>query len=72
MAATHLAVWRSKSGRTQEALAKELGVSSMTVSRWETGERKISAKRLPKVVKLTGIPARDLRPDLARTFEGAN
>lgn len=42
-----------------------LGVSKPTVSRWESGERKIADELLGKVVEVTGIPARQLRPDLA-------
>ena len=41
----------------------------MTVSRWETGERKIGVKNLADVAKLTGIPKRELRPDLAESME---
>lgn len=57
--------YREATGKTQEALAKELGVSPNTVWRWEAGERKIETAKLPKVSELTGIPKRELRPDLA-------
>lgn len=56
---------------TQEALGKELGVSGQTVWRWENGDRQVSRKLLGKISKFTGIPARELRPDLAKVFEGA-
>lgn len=67
MADNHpLAAYRFINGRmTQEALAKELGVTGVTVSRWETGERNIDVDLLPRVSRFTGIPASALRPDLA-------
>lgn len=51
---------------SQTDLAKLLGVTRPTVNRWEAGRRKIDDDKLPEVVKLTGIPAYILRPDLAR------
>ncbi|MDQ5979573.1 MAG: helix-turn-helix protein [Verrucomicrobiota bacterium] len=70
MAEKHpLAAYRKSTGITQKALAGELGVAEMTVSRWETGERKIGVKNLADVAKLTGIPKRELRPDLAESME---
>lgn len=62
-----LALRRYRLGRklTQDALAKELGVTSITVSRWETGERKIAPSKLNEVSEKTGIPKPELRPDLA-------
>lgn len=60
-----LKAYRDHRGQTQDALAKELGVSSITVSRWETGMRKIDRKKLSDISQRTGIPKRVLRPDLA-------
>lgn len=54
---------------SQAALAKQLGVSRLTVLRWEAGQRKIETTRLPEVVERTGIPAKDLRPDLIAEHE---
>lgn len=64
---THpLTKFRFDNGRqSQEALAAVLSVSGVTVSRWETGARKIDEAILPRVVEITGIPAALLRPDLA-------
>lgn len=64
---THpLAQYRFDNGRqSQEALAKALEVSGVTISRWETGARRIDEAILPRVVERTGIPAAVLRPDLA-------
>ena len=33
--------WRNKYGYSQKELAEALGVTNVTVSRWEIGERKI-------------------------------
>lgn len=72
MAEKHpLAAYRKTAGFTQKALAGELGVAEMTVSRWETGERKIGVKKLADVATFTGIPKRELRPDLAESMEEA-
>lgn len=60
-----LKAYRDQRHQTQDALAKELGVSSITVSRWETGMRKIDRKKLSDISQRTGIPKRVLRPDLA-------
>lgn len=49
---------------SQAALAAMLGVARLTVLRWEAGQRKIEKWKLPDVVEKTGIPAKDLRPDL--------
>lgn len=58
-----LADYRSAAGKTQADLAKDLDVAVMTVSRWETGDRKIGVKTLPTVSEITGIPREKLRPD---------
>lgn len=57
--------YRAERGLTQTALAKELGVSSITVSRWETGARLIDRPLVPVISEKTGIAPKDLRPDLA-------
>lgn len=61
--------YRERHGYTQTALAKELGVSSITVSRWETGARKIDPDLVPSVAEKTGLRPKELRPDLAEVFE---
>ena len=63
--------YRAEHGYTQEALGKELGVTGVSVSRWETGARTIDDDLLPKVSAFTEIPKRTLRPDLAELLEAA-
>lgn len=41
MNAEYLKTWRLAHRLTREALARYLGVSSMTIYRWETGRRRI-------------------------------
>ncbi len=57
--------FRTARQMTSAALAEYLEESPPTVSRWETGARKIDKDKLPKVVEKTGISPRELRPDLA-------
>lgn len=52
--------------KTRAALARDLKVSKTTVTRWEEGKRRIDEDKLADVVEKTGIPARVLRPDLAK------
>ncbi len=55
---------------SRDELASLLGVSAPTIHRWESGVRKIDVDLLERVVAVTGIPASQLRPDLARLFVG--
>jgi transcriptional regulator with XRE-family HTH domain len=50
-------------------LADRLGVGRPTLFRWESGARKIEPDRLPKITEATGIPAKELRPDLYEQSE---
>lgn len=54
---------------SQAGLASKLGVARLTVLRWETGERKIDPSLIPTVTERTGIPAKELRPDLLEKHE---
>jgi transcriptional regulator with XRE-family HTH domain len=69
MALEALKAYRQANNLTQAQLADELGTSDVTVSRWETEARKIDIDLLPMVSAKTGIPARELRPDLADLLE---
>lgn len=59
-----LTEYRKTRGISQEEFAEALGVSRPTVTRWETGARKIDGKLVPTVSERTGIPVSALRPDL--------
>jgi transcriptional regulator with XRE-family HTH domain len=52
----------------QEVLADRIGTTKANLSRIETGKQTVSEALLPKLVAETGIPARVLRPDLAKLF----
>jgi transcriptional regulator with XRE-family HTH domain len=49
----------------QDQLADLLGVSKASVSRWESGARKVDRELLSKVAVRTGIAPSELRPDIA-------
>lgn len=53
---------------TQVQLAEKLGVSKMTVSHWESGDRAMTAKRLLEYCRALGIAADDV---FARMDENA-
>lgn len=49
-------------------LATQLGVVPSAISAWSYT---VPVERVEQVSKLTGIPAAELRPDLARIFNGS-
>ena len=51
-----IAEWREAKGLTQEQLGARLGVSDVTVSRWETGKRKADKDVLAAICEALGIP----------------
>jgi transcriptional regulator with XRE-family HTH domain len=55
---------------SQAALARKLGVARMTVFRWENDQARIDVSLVPTVAERTGIPARELRPDLMELLAG--
>lgn len=71
MASHPLAQFRNEKGLSPADLARLLGVTRPTIHRWESGERQIGRDKLDGVSEKTGIPARNLRPDLAQHFEAA-
>jgi DNA-binding transcriptional regulator YdaS (Cro superfamily) len=64
-----LLAFRLQRGYTQVETAGLLGVSPISVCRWETGAHKIDVELIPKISRLTGIHPAELRPDLAKLFE---
>jgi transcriptional regulator with XRE-family HTH domain len=68
---TVLRKFRERNGMNLADFARFLEESSSTVLRWETGARKIGPERLHKVAQKTNISPNELRPDLAKHFEGA-
>lgn len=54
---------------TQAGLAKLLDVTRTTIARWETGKRKPDEALLERITIKTGIPAKELRPDLIEKHE---
>lgn len=54
------------SGLTQTHIARALGVSDATITRWVKDE--IPANRVAEVAAITGIRPALLRPDLAAVF----
>lgn len=63
-----LKAYRSRQKLTQRGLAALLGVARETVGRWETGDRKTDRNLLTAISAKTGIPAKELRPDLAENL----
>lgn len=53
---------REESRLSQEALAKELGISTNTVSRWETATYKLSLNELQKVAEFFKVRLSTLLP----------
>jgi transcriptional regulator with XRE-family HTH domain len=45
---------------SQRELAAALGVTRVTVARWEMGVRRPDRELVPEIAKLTGIPAAEL------------
>lgn len=61
--------YRAAKGLSRRELAAQLEISRMAIWRYEEGGRDIDEDVLPRVVKLTGIPATVWRPDLARLLD---
>ena len=61
-----LTEYLSQKGNTAVGLAARLGVAHTTVLRWAQG--RVPVERVADVSSATGIPAAELRPDLAKAF----
>lgn len=59
-----LRTYRKKHNLSCAALGELLGVTRVTVFRWEDGTRRIGLSVLGKVAEVTGIPREKLRPDI--------
>jgi transcriptional regulator with XRE-family HTH domain len=59
---------RERLGFSQEALAKELGISRVAISQIENGDRKISAEEIAKISKIFNMPT-DILLDLNKDIE---
>lgn len=64
-----LTKFREQKNLSQPELARLLGVGRSTVHRWEAETRKIDRGLLPSITAKTGIPAKELRPDLVEALE---
>lgn len=64
-----LKAYRDREKLTQLAAAEQVGVTRESWARWESGTRKVDRELLPTVTTKTGIPARELRPDLVEQAE---
>lgn len=51
---------REKSGLSQVAVAKKVGVSDAAVSMWETGKTKPRASLLPVIARIYGVTVDEL------------
>jgi DNA-binding XRE family transcriptional regulator len=56
--------YRKQQELSQQALGKLLGVTKQTILRWENWHQPVDPKLVPLVAAKTGIPARELRPDI--------
>lgn len=63
--------YRDRNGLSQADLGELVGFDRITIWRWENGVRKPSPAQVEELVKATGIPARELRPDLVELLGGA-
>lgn len=69
-----LKAFRERESLSQDDLAKLIGVTRETVTRWENGTRKPDEDKLPTIAEKTGIQPSEMRPDLAARaaiFSGA-
>ena len=70
MDSTHpVKAYRTQEKLTQGGFADLVNVSRTTVARWESGVRKVDRELLASITAKTGIPAKELRPDLAQLLK---
>ncbi|MCR4331464.1 MAG: helix-turn-helix domain-containing protein [Sulfuricaulis sp.] len=66
-----LKAWREAEHLSVPEAAARVGVERATWWRWEAGVRPVGLESLQRVAIVTGIPASDLRPDVAAKMAGA-
>ena len=66
---TPLYVWCKSDYARMKALAEFLGISETFVSFMVHGKKQVPVKSIRDVSTFTGIPARELRPDLWEIFK---
>ncbi len=71
MTLPQLKQYRIDAGLTQQEAGQAFGVARETWAFWESGHRKIGRDKLASISEKTGIPKRDLRPDLAEVMREA-
>lgn len=59
-----LKTWREAQNLSIPEAAALGGVERATWWRWESGVRRIGLSSIPRLEEVTGIPRRDLRPDI--------
>lgn len=64
--------WRKAKGIKIEEAGALVGVSGVQWHRYENGSRRVSVDKLPAMSRVTGIPAHELRPDLATILAPAS
>jgi len=64
---TELTNYRKANNLSRAELGEALGVSPITIWRWEQGQRFPSLKHLPTVAKMCGVTIEDLIVDQADT-----
>jgi transcriptional regulator with XRE-family HTH domain len=57
---TPLAYWRQRAGKTQAALAEQIGVSQPFLAQIEGGQRQGTVKVLARFAKAVGVRIEDL------------
>lgn len=57
---TYLAEWRENRGLTQQQLGDRLGVTDVTVSRWETGRALLNTNVLAAISEALSIEPQDM------------
>lgn len=57
---------RAALGRSQSALALDLGISFQQLQKYEAGLNRVSASRLHRIARLLGVPVADLFPKPGR------